>query len=158
MKNTLLFFLMFVGHISFGQSQKSVRSEYFNLVIELPEGWDLVENEKNLTTAGSIPENLGINFVEKTDETLDQRFEYYLNELEMGRSFRSFREGYEVIGGQKYRWVEYEMKNSGFRFHSYLYLTIHNSALYSINLTSTKARYKSNLNALLEILRTLKMK
>jgi len=149
---------MFIGHISFGQIQKSVRTEYFNLDIELPEGWDLVEKEKNITTTGPIPENLGINFVEKTDETLDQRFEYYLNELEKGKRFKSFREGYEVINGQKYRWVEYEMKNTGFSFHSYLFLTIHNTALYSINLTSTKARYKTNLNALLIILRTMKMK
>ncbi len=158
MKLYLTFFAISISFNLIGQNIKSVKSERFDFEIEIPDGWRLREDERDVSVNGPIPDNIGISFVEKTTETLDQASDRYINDVKGLSSFKTIREGLEEINGNKYRWIEYEMRNMGIMFHSYLYLTVHKGTLYSVNLTSKKGRDEMYMDILLKILRTIKIR
>ncbi len=157
MMRYLLFILFFSQNILAQDTTHVIQSHLFDFSIDLPTGWYIVEKGRNIKIEGPIPEKMGINYVQDTRSTLDERFNYFLHALRSGPEWKELKTGTQEIHGQAYQWVEYEVFTPGDIVHEILFLTIHKNKLYSITLTSTRERFQAHGAALITLLKSLRM-
>ena len=149
---------MLLSHYLAAQNIKNVKTDNFEVQIELPRNWDIKAESARAQTVGPIPESVGINFVESTTLDLTSMYNKYIGDLKGGPSFEVVQEGTSTIHNKTYMWIEYEMKNQGIIFHDLLYLTKHGNSLISITATSTKSRHKTHLATLKTIIESIRFK
>jgi hypothetical protein len=169
----LFLFAFLISLVAPAQSRVYENNEG-NYKISIPQNW--IERVEGTTTDIFAPDEgeldswqefVGVSLAESNGLTLDEAFNYYMNEDFPGyyKNFKIEKRGDEIINGQKMKWMVYSFTSSTIvngvpqtsTLYDIFYLTLKTNTLYSLNAIAEKEYYTKLEADFLTIIRSFKI-